>query len=246
MQHRALHFDFGVIRKKDSQKIGGYVDYHKNTISFANKMSDRILSELKLHSENHHFKKDETIIHKGQEIGGAYIVLSGTLRIFTMDLQGNEKPIYSLNAGEICIFSINCIFKRIVYPAWVKVDSKSANVLAIPTVKFKELYDMESSVRDYVLNSMSERIFDLMSSIEEVSIYDLGHRINSFLVRSYSSNQILHISHQDIATSLGTAREVVSRHLKLLEKIGYVELSRMKIKILLPEKLAEIPLKYTT
>jgi len=218
------------------------INIHKNTpFNFLNKMSKNSIGELKRNSENFSYKKGELIVFKGQKIGGAYLVQSGTLRIYTMDANGNEKPIYSLNAGEICIFSINCIFSQIAYPAWVTVDSEDASVLAIPTTTFRQLYESEKAVQDYVLNSMSQRIFDLMSSIEEVSIYDLEYRINSFLVRSCPNDQTLHVSHQDIAVNLGTAREVVSRHLKRLEKSGYIKLSRMKIQILLPKELAEIP-----
>jgi CRP/FNR family transcriptional regulator len=157
-----------------------------------------------------------------------------------MDSNGNEKPIYNLSQGEICIFSINCIFTKVVYPAWVTIDSPEAKILSIQTSTFKYLYENESAVKEFVFNSMSQRIFDLMSSIEEITLYDVDYRINSFLVRSCPENQILQLSHQDIASTLGTAREVVSRHLKELEKKGYIELSRMNIKIILPEALAKI------
>lgn len=209
--------------------------------TFWGELSDSVLAELNSNTKLYSFNKGETIVHKGQMIGGAYLVQTGKLRIYTMDSNGNEKPIYGLTTGEICMFSINCILKKIAYPAWVTVDSEEANVISIPTSTFRHLYKNEPIVRDYVFNSMSQRIFDLMSSIEETSIYDLGYRINSYLVRSCPEDKILHISHQDIASSLGSAREVISRHLKQLEKSGYIKLSRMKIEILLLEALAKIP-----
>lgn len=208
--------------------------------AFLNQLSEQALAELNSKTTAHRFNQGEVIIHKGQKIGGAYLVQSGTLRVYTMDINGNEKPIYSLNAGEICIFSMDCVLRQVVYPAWVTVDSDSVEVFAIPTATFKHLYENEPTVRDYLLNSLSQRVFDLMSAIEEVSIYDLEHRINSFLVRACPVDHIITMSHNDIAVRLGTAREVVSRHLKLLEKQGYIELSRMKIKILSPETLASI------
>ena len=48
------------------------------------------------------------------------------------------------------------------------------------------------------------------------------------------------MGHQEIATRLGTAREVVSRHLKHLENAGFITLSRMKIYITSPQDLAKI------
>lgn len=189
------------------------------------------------------FQQGEVIIHKGQAVGGAYIALAGELRIYTLDANGYEKPIYSLQSGEVCVFSLNCVFKQVVYPAWVTIDSKEADVLAIPASHFRALYESEPVVRDYVLDSMSQQIFDLMSSVEEVAVHDIGYRINSFLIRLCPSDQVLTIGHQEIATRLGTAREVVSRHLKALEKAELIRLSRMKITILQPQALAAIPPK---
>lgn len=207
---------------------------------FSSSLSEHSQSTLEKQTKLFCFKKGDVIVRKGQKVGGAYLLKSGTLRIYTLDTSGNEKPIYNLSAGEICLFSINCILKQVVYPAWVTVDTDSAEVIAIPTTAFRSLYDNEPYVREYVLNALSERIFDLMSAIEETSIYDINHRINSFLVRACPDDQVLNISHQDIATRLGTAREVVSRHLKQLEKRGYLKLSRMKITLLLPEELAAL------
>lgn len=215
----------------------------QNLFLFPDDLSEDAVLKLNRNAKSHAFKKGETIVYKGQKIGGAYLVQSGLLRIYTIDSNGNEKPIYNLCQGEICIFSINCIFTKVVYPAWVTIDSPEAKILSIPSTTFKSLYENESVIKDFVFNSMSQRIFDLMSSIEELTLYDLEYRINSFLVRSCPENQILSISHQDVASSLGTAREVISRHLKKLENQGYIELSRMKIKILLPEALAKIPAK---
>lgn len=187
-----------------------------------------------------HPKIDDTIIHKGDTIGGAFLVESGSLRVYTIDLNGNEKPIYTVNSGELCIFSVNCIFNKILYPAWVTNESANTRILSIPTSAFQRLYEQELFVRDYIVDSLSKRIFDLMSSIEEVSTHDIGQRINSYLVRSCPADRTLKVSHQAIAKHLGTAREVVSRHLKQLEKAGYVELSRLRIRIISPGELSKL------
>ncbi len=188
-------------------------------------------------------EKGQVIVRKGERIGGAYLVKSGKIRVYTLDLNGNEKPIYDIEEGEICIFSVNCIFQKILYPAWVTVDSDNTHILSVPTKTFRHLYDNERMVRDFIFNSLSQRLFDLMSAIEDVTIHNVGQRINSLLVRLCPENRRLNISHQEIATRLGTAREVVSRHLKFLEKSGCIRLSRMKIQILTPDELVSLPPK---
>lgn len=202
------------------------------------KLSDTAIDDLRRHASQHNFSKNEVIIHKGQQTSGVYLVESGQLRIYTMDDNGNEKPIYQLRAGEICILSIDCVLKESVYPAWVSVESDSVRVRAIPAVNFRQLFDADPCVRNYVLTELSDCIFGLMGNLEETSVHEVDQRINSFLVRSCPDDGVLSLSHQNIADRVGTAREVVSRHLKSLEKEGLLKLSRMKIQLLDPVKLA--------
>ncbi|MGR9117574.1 MAG: Crp/Fnr family transcriptional regulator, partial [Gammaproteobacteria bacterium] len=46
-----------------------------------------------------------------------------------------------------------------------------------------------------------------------------------------SDKPVINMTHQELASDLGTAREVVSRHLKRYEKYGWIKLSRGAIEI---------------
>lgn len=190
------------------------------------------------------FKKGEVIVQKGQEIGGVYIVQSGALRIFALDPKGIEKPIDNVNPGEICLFSVDCIMKRLTYPAWLKIDSPEAKVNYIPASAFRRIYVQEPSLRDFIFAAMSRRIYSMMSVIEETLIYDVGSRINHFLLRECPLSREIELSHQDIAERVGTSREGVSKHLKSLENLGHIKLSRLKIVVNSSEELAKLLPKY--
>jgi CRP/FNR family transcriptional regulator len=216
---------------------------NENIFPIFNDLSAELKCSLARDSSELRPEKGQIIIRKGEKIGGAFLVKAGKLRVYTLDLNGNEKPIYTIEKGEICIFSVNCIFHKMLYPAWVSVDAESTQVLSVPTVTFRNLYENERKVRDYIVDSLSQRIFELMSVIEDLTILDVGQRINSLLVRLCPEAHLLTISHQEIATQLGTAREVVSRHLKFLEQSGYIVLSRMNIQVVNPHALAGLPPK---
>lgn len=209
-------------------------------LPFINELSPSSLSDIEQNIKALSFNKGAMVIEKGQKIEGVYIVKSGSARIFSLDINGNEKPIDNLNAGEICVFSMNCVLNQLVFPVWLKVDSNKAEIIAIPAATFKRIYQNEPSVSGFMLEAMSKRIYSMMSIIEEATTFDIGSRINNFLVRSCPENQTLNMSHQEIANRLGTAREVVSRHLKDLEKQQLIKLSRMRIDIIAPQILAKI------
>ena len=56
-------------------------------------------------------------------------------------------------------------------------------------------------------------------------------RLAKHLLEQRDEDNILTSTHQNIATELGTAREVISRQLKDMESKGYIEINRGNIKI---------------
>jgi len=194
-------------------------------------------------SKSYFFKDRSNIIFKGDKVGGAYLVESGCLRVYSIDAKGKEITLYTVHPGESCLLALNCVFSDLLYPAWVSADSPLTKVLMIPSAVYKQLYTEEEAIRDFTFNTLSARIFDLMSTLEETSCCGLDYRLASFLVRKSDNCGVVHISHQDIASHLGTAREVVSRLLRQFEKDGMLKTARGHIMLIDIQKLATKPTK---
>jgi len=50
------------------------------------------------------------ILHKGEPVSGAYVVLQGRLRVFTIGPNGTEATLYFVEPGEACVLALNCLF----------------------------------------------------------------------------------------------------------------------------------------
>lgn len=185
------------------------------------------------------FQKGEVVVRKGQVMSGVYVVHSGALRIFTLDSNGIEKPIDNIRPGEMCLFSLECIMKRLSFPAWLKVDSPQAEIKFVSGSTFRKVYLEEPSLRDSIFEASLRRIYSMMAVIEKTLVYDIGARINHFLLHECPENNIIELSHQDIADRVGTSRESVSKHLKSMENVGCIKLERMKIIVNSLEGLAK-------
>ena len=59
----------------------------------------------------------------GHARGGAYVVLSGQLRVFTLSPDGHEATLYVIDPHETCVLALNCIFNDLLYPAWVEAGA---------------------------------------------------------------------------------------------------------------------------
>ncbi len=82
-----------------------------------------------------------------------------------------------------------------------------------------------------VFSAFSSHLSDLITLVEEVAFGKLDVRLAKHLLEQRDENNILASTHQNIATELGTAREVISRQLKEMESKGYIEINRGNIKI---------------
>jgi CRP/FNR family transcriptional regulator, anaerobic regulatory protein len=76
------------------------------------------------------------VLHKGQPVSGAYLVLDGRLRVFTIAPNGTEATLYFIAPGETCVLALNCLFSDLLYPAWVQAES-TATVAVIPGAVYR-------------------------------------------------------------------------------------------------------------
>lgn len=208
---------------------------------FIKELSEISLKKIELHLKSSFFLKKTELIFKGDKVSGVYLVETGCLRVYNIDSKGKETTLYTVLPGESCLLALNCVFSDLLYPAWVSVDSQSTKVFIIPSGIFKELYAEEAVIRDFTFNVLSARIFDLMSTLEEISSQELDKRLASFLVRKANYKQEVKMSHQEIASHLGTAREVISRLLQQFEKKGLLKTSWKCITVTSVQKFASYP-----
>ncbi len=166
------------------------------------------------------------LIQKGDTVGGVYLVYEGALRVYSMNANGRESTLYWIEPGESCILAMNCVFSNILYPAWVESGRKGAKFAVIPSPVYRRLHETEKSVQQFTFDVLSARIFDLMSTLEDVTTLPMDRRIANFLLKKSDSDLRLPMSHEEIASHLGTAREVVSRNLRNLENAGLVKVAR--------------------
>jgi len=184
-----------------------------------------------------HEKKGRELLARGDFVGGAYLVMTGELDVYVIDREGREASMYRVRASESCLFAVNALFANVPYPAWVRVNSSTATILMIPAAVLKELHHQEKTVRDWVFGVQSQRIFDLVTTLEELQTLPVEARLRSFLLRSADAEHRVKETHEAIARYLGTAREVVTRNLRTFANAGLVALTRGCITILDAEQL---------
>ena len=71
----------------------------------------------------------------------------------------------------------------------------------------------------------------MINRIEAIALTSIDSRLAAVLLSLHDQGRET-VTHQDLAVELGTAREVVSRHLKRMEGRGWLSLGRGRITVL--------------
>lgn len=172
----------------------------------------------------------EIALHKGQPVSGAYVVLSGRLRVFALAPNGTEATLYFIEPGETCVLALNCLFNNLLYPAWVQAEAAS-RIALIPGPVYRKLFERETGIQNMTVEALSTLVFRLMSELELVHSSHHKQRLANFILMQASSDGVLRMTQQQLAQHLGTTREVIARLLRELVAKGWVETRRGAIVI---------------
>lgn len=173
------------------------------------------------------FQHGKVLFRAGESCAGLPLVVSGTVRVQMSGLSGNSIVLYRLEADDICPLSIGCLMTGDGFRAEAIVD-EDAEVFMVAREVFHRLMEQSASFRRGIMESYGRRLNDLMLLVEEVAFRRMDERLAHWL-EARADQGTLAITHQELAVELGTAREVVSRLLKELERKGRLRLARGKI-----------------
>lgn len=186
-----------------------------------------------------HFEQLQTIINKGSSVAGAYVVVRGRLRVYSISPGGNEATLYFINPGEVCVLALNCIFNNLQYPAWVQTEADTC-VGMIPSLTYRTLFQNEPSIQNLTVHALSALVFRLMDELEEIHSLNLNERLAKFILRRAEGTGLLRMTQSELAAHLGTTREVIAKLLRKMVAEKSVKTLRGAILVEKPEVLARL------
>ncbi len=169
-----------------------------------------------------------TVFAPGKAADNFLLVLDGTIRVHQVSASGREIVLYRVSGGETCIMTTACLLADEAYAAEGMTET-SVEAVAIPRTAFEDAIARSPGFRRLVFSDYSHRISDLMHIVEEIAFERMDKRLAQRLVTLATAEGRVVATHQELAAELGTAREVVGRQLKELERRGWVAVSRGQI-----------------
>ncbi len=183
-----------------------------------------------------------TCIHNGEnDCKGIMIVKKGLLRTYMLSESGKDITLFRLNKGDLCIFSASCVLSAITFDVHIDAEEDS-EVIFVSSACFQSLVESNIYVECYAYKLIADRFSDVMWTMQQILFMSMDKRLALFLWDEISKtdDDTVHLTHEQVARDVGSAREVVSRMLKYFSSEGVVELSRGGIKVIDKKKLRKL------
>lgn len=173
------------------------------------------------------YGKDQIVHSAESECVGMLSVCSGSLRVYLSSEEGREITLYRIQAGETCILGASCVLKSITFDIFIDAVEET-QVIQVPSGVINTLMQQNIYMECYAYKMAAERFSDIMWAMQQILFMSFDKRLAIFLLDESSSSRsdTIHMTHEQIAKFMGSAREVVTRMLKYFSSEGYVELSR--------------------
>lgn len=183
----------------------------------------------------------EVAFRKGDACRSFILVLAGCVRVQLSSEGGREVTLYRVRPGDTCALTTSCLVGKEDYPAEAVVE-EDVTALMIPDSEFRQALLDSEPFRLFVFRGFSGRLCAIVSRMEMVTLRTIDERLAAQLLKG-DVDVLSNITHQALASEIGTAREVVSRKLSSFESDGLIKSSRGRIEILDREKLAALVAK---
>ena len=186
------------------------------------------------------YKKGTTLHGGNDDCVGVILIKSGQLRTYMLSEDGRDITLYRLYEGDTCILSASCVLEAITFEVFIDAEEDS-EILLINSAVFHNLIETNIFVEAYSYKLATTRFSDVMWAMQQILFMSFDRRLAIFLndELAKSGGDSIHMTHEQIAKYVGSAREVVSRMLKYFSAEGIVELSRGGIKIINKKKLKD-------
>jgi CRP/FNR family transcriptional regulator len=185
-------------------------------------LPEEFVNELEQHGVVKDFIADTEILREGQYVKFVPLVLEGVVKVFTRH-EDKELLLYYIESGEGCIMSFNAGFKNSPSKVFA-IAEENTKLLLLPADKLSEWVKNFPSLNELFYSLYNQRYASLLDTINHLLYNRLDQRLYNYLLEmsKQKNSKLLTVRHRQIATELGTVREVISRVMKKLEHEGKV------------------------
>jgi CRP-like cAMP-binding protein len=174
--------------------------------------------------------RGDILVFEGEPSEELYFVAEGVVKVYKTSADGKEQIFSIIRPGD----SFNDV--PVLDDGANLFSAEAMGPVVLHGIKKK---DMRSIIRENpqvainVVQVLSRRVQELVSLVEDLSFRHVTSRVAKMLLgyigREPAAGERPHLTQQEMAAMIGTAREMVGRSLKTLDEAGAIKIERNRI-----------------
>lgn len=184
-------------------------------------------------------KAGTVLFRPSDEAFGFVLTISGRINVYLNSRTGRELLLYAIEPGQTCVQTTLGMLGSQPYSGEAIAESDVVAVIVPPEV-FERLVAISGAFRSFVFRTFGDRLGEITHLLEMVAFVKVERRLAQWLLVQADGQNVIRVTHNEIASAIGSAREVVSRRLEALAERGIVSLERGAIRIVSRAELQQI------
>jgi len=173
-----------------------------------------------------------------------FVILEGRVKISQINFEnGKEQILYLLTNGDM--YDIITLLDAKVHEN-VAMALDDVKLLVFPIELFREWIETKPSFNKLFLPYVAKQLRDVETLASDLSLYDTTTRLVKLIAKNIEKQGdqqtlklINNLSHEELASLVGTVRKVLNRNLQTLKKQGLIDVKRKEIFIKDSQNLLE-------
>ena len=185
-------------------------------------LEDSLISDIKKFGKIEVYKKGSHLIDSQTLLNFFFFVIDGRVRSYSMNFNNlKEQTFFIYKKGDM--FDIVSLLENKEHEIMYEIIEKST-LLKMPINIVREWIKKDSRFRDKLFPYIAEHIKYLEELSSDLSLLDTFERLIKLLVDSLNPKKIFKynitkgLTNTQIASLIGSVRQVVERHLKVLKE----------------------------
>jgi CRP-like cAMP-binding protein len=214
-----------------------------NAISYFRDLDARVLARIRASVFDLRLEKGQILFMEGEPAQAMYVVRSGQVKIFKVSLDGREQILRIAAAGDC--FNEDPIFDEGPNPANAEAV-EPATLWAIGRTDMRRLIEEDPAIAIGFLKAFAGKLRYFTRKLEDLSFRSVTSRVAKLLLEIAEDDGKgwlrlkQQFTQQELAAVVGTAREMVGRAFRVLEKEGAIKLDHHRVVILSRAALARL------
>ncbi len=195
------------------------------SIPYFSGLGDSVLASINNKVFEKKAVRGDIIVFEGEPAEALYFVVDGVVKVFKTSADGKEQILRIIRPGD----SFNDV------PPLGGVNLASAAAMSAVTLHGIKKKDLESISREYpqvamnIIKVLSLRVQEMITLVEDLSFRHVNGRVAKILLEYVGNSEKPRLTQQEMASMIGTAREMVGRSFRNLEEEGAIRVERNRI-----------------